>query len=107
MKWAADDAKSPGSVGAISGSLPCSSRRGSCEVGTSARRREACALGASSSGFQRETGVPLWVRAVERGGVRFRHVAPLTISRREWACVYMGIILVTLGPFALAAVAAH
>ena len=39
--------------------------------------------------------------------IPFRHVAPLTISRREWACVYTGIILVTLGPFALAAVAAH
>ena len=36
-----------------------------------------------------------------------RYVAPLTISRREWACVYAGMILVTLGPFALAAVAAH
>jgi hypothetical protein len=36
-----------------------------------------------------------------------RYVPPLTISRREMACVYAGIILVTLGPFALAAYAAH
>jgi hypothetical protein len=36
-----------------------------------------------------------------------RYVPPLRISRREMACVYAGIILVTLGPYAIAAYATH
>jgi hypothetical protein len=39
--------------------------------------------------------------------IPLRYVAHLTISRREWTCVYAGLSLVTLGPYALAAVAAH
>ena len=36
-----------------------------------------------------------------------RYVPPLRISRREMACVYAGIILLTLGPVALATYAAQ
>jgi hypothetical protein len=36
-----------------------------------------------------------------------RYVPPLRISRREMACVYAGIILMTLGPVALASYTAH
>jgi hypothetical protein len=36
-----------------------------------------------------------------------RYVRPLTISRREMAFVYAGIILLTLGPLALACYAAN
>jgi hypothetical protein len=36
-----------------------------------------------------------------------RYMPPLKISRREMACVYAGIILLTLGPVALASYAPH